>query len=296
MLRITEDEKRHIKSLYYDKLIGEQSTYYSPNSPLQQTPNKQDLLDTYNNIITRYDVTTSEGRHKLLDDTQLVGAVLSFGTVDNYIGILHSFYWFYEGISVSSNDEEKTKKFILGVIELLLAIPGIAETGLVSKWKESVQNVPLVQTIKGIDNFLKPFWTKIDANFKSASNTLTKINEFLEDQNLGLLANLCKKIIQSLDEISEWVLKMSESIRTAGGDLVKGMESGLNLHFTNQKTDNVKSTLNYALDDPNRISTQKPIDMRPGNTKFNTQDSTDPTHYMPKTDPTKDKTIKIKPN
>jgi hypothetical protein len=295
MLYISESEKRHIKSLYYGKLIGEQSTYYSPNSPLQQPPSKDDLLAAYNSIASRYDVNTSDGIHNLLDDAQLATAFATAGAVDNYIGILHSFYWFYEGATASSNDEEKTKKFILGVVDLVLAIPGITELSALSKWRNTLRTLPAVETIGKVNSMLTPFWTKIDSTYKTASSTLNKIYNFLLERKLDLLANLCKIIIQKLDDLNVWFVKMVEYLKSVGGKTIKGIESTANVYFTDKKTDTAKSTLSDLMNVPGG-ATPNELDLTPGNTRPQPQDSTDPAHYMPKKDPKQGGSPKIKPN
>jgi len=295
MLYISESEKRHIKLLYYGKLIGEQSTYYSPNSPLQQPPSKDDLLAAYNSIASRYDVNSSDGIHNLLDDTQLAAAFITAGSVDNYIGILHSFYWFYEGATASSNDEEKTKKFILGVVDLVLAIPGITELSVLAKWRNTLKTLPAVESIGKVNNMLSPFWTKIDSTYKTASSTLNKIYNFLLERKLDLLANLCKIIIQKLDDLNVWFTKMVEYLKSVGGKTIKGIESTANVYFTDKNTSSVKSTLSDLINVPGGAIPNE-LDLKPSNIRPQPQDSTDPAHYTPITDPTKDKIIKIKPN
>lgn len=299
MLYINENEKKYIRSLYYTKNINEQGSADSPRSFMDSTQysgyNEKEtkkLIDTYNNVITRYDVSTSNGIHNLLNDAQLTAAFATGGVADNYIGLLHSLYWFYEGLNLPENDEEKTKKFILGVIELVLAVPGFAELTPVAKWKDTIVNQPLVQTIDKVNSIFTPFWRQIEDYFKTINKSLNYMFVFFSERNFDLLANICKFILDKFDAISSWFLKMVEYMKTVGGGILKKVEASANVYFSDQNAGKVKSGLETILTEPNPQTQTNPKLYSPSNIPANAQDSTDPAHYQPKQNPTPQKITK----
>lgn len=298
MLYITENEKKRIKSLYYTENLTEQGSvdsaksFMTPdqysgyiNKETSSLPTKDELLNVYNSAIDRYNVKTSDGIHNLLTDAQLTAAFTTAGVADNYIGILHSVFWFYEGLTVPANDEEKTKKFIMGVIELVLALPGFAELTPLSKYKETIKSQPLVQTIERVNGFLSPVWTKIESAFKTISELLNKTYAFLLERKFDLLAGLCKAIINRFEEITTWFFNMVEYFKKLGGGALKKIESGANIYVSGENLEKVKSGLGNLLDEPSAKS-QTSADYSPGNIPMNAQDSTDPRFYQAKVKPT----------
>ena len=299
MLRISENEKKYIRSLYYTKNINEQGSADSPRSFMDSTQysgynekEAKELIDTYNNVINRYDVSTSNGIHNLLSDAQLTAAFATGGVADNYIGLLHSLYWFYEGLNLPENDENRTKKFILGVIELVLAVPGFAELTPVAKWKDTIVNQPLVQSIDKVNSIFTPFWRKIEDHFKTINKSLNDMFVFFSERNFDLLANICKFLLDKFDAISSWFLKMVEYMKTVGGGILKKVEAGANVYFSNQNAGKVKSGLETILTEPNPQTQTNPKLYSPSNIPMNAQDSTDPAQYQPKQNPTPQKITK----
>jgi hypothetical protein len=246
----------------------------------------------YNNIISRYDVKTSDGIHNILSDAQLATAVATAGVGDNYIGLLHSLYWFYEGVSLPENSEEKTKKFILGVVELVIAVPGFAELTPIAKWKDTIKTQPLVQTLDKVNGILSPFWRKIEDSFKTINKTLNDMYIFFTDRKFELLANICKYILDKFDILSVWVLNMIEYMKTYGGSTLKKIEAGANVYLTGQNVEKAKSGLESVLTTPNPQTQANPKIYSPSNIPISAQDSTDPTHYQPKQNPKQQKITK----
>lgn len=299
MLRISENEKKYIRSLYYTKNINEQGSADSPRSFMNPTQysrynekEAKELIDTYNNVITRYDVSTSNGIHNLLSDAQLTAAFATGGVADNYIGLLHSLYWFYEGLNLPENDENRTKKFILGVIELVLAVPGFAELTPVAKWKDTVVNQPVVQSIDKINNIFTPFWRKIEDYFKTINKSLNDMLVFFLEINFDLLANICKFLLDKFDAINSWFFKMVEYMKTLGGGVLKKVESSANVYVTGQNAENLKSGVETILTSPNPKVQTNPNVYSLSNIPMNAQDSTDPAQYQPKQNPTPQKITK----
>ena len=143
---------------------------------------------------------------------------------------------------------------------------------------------------------LTPFWAKIDSNYQAASGLLNKIYNFLLERNLDLLANLCKIIIQKLDDLNVWYTKMVEYLKSVGGEAIKGIESTANVYLTSKKKDTAKSTLSGILDEPSGSAAPKELDLTPGNIRPQPQYSTYPSQYLPKKDPKQTSIPKIKPN
>lgn len=299
MLRINENEKKYIRSLYYTKNINEQGSADSPRSFMNPTQysgynekETKELIDTYNNVITRYDVSTSNGIHNLLTDAQLTAAFATGGVADNYIGLLHSLYWFYEGVNLPENDENRTKKFILGVIELVLAVPGFAELTPVAKWKDTVVNQPVVQSIDKINSIFTPFWRKIEDHFKTINKSLNDMFVFFSERNFDLLANICKFLLDKFDVISSWFFKMVEYMKKVGGGVLKKAEASANVYFSGQNAENLKSGAEAILTGPNPKVQANPNVYSPSNIPMNAQDSTDPAQYQPKQRPMPQKITK----
>jgi hypothetical protein len=299
MLRISENEKKYIRSLYYTKNINEQGSADSPRSFMNPTQysrynekEAKELIDTYNNVITRYDVSTSNGIHNLLSDAQLTAAFATGGVADNYIGLLHSLYWFYEGLNLPENDENRTKKFILGVIELVLAVPGFAELTPVAKWKDTIVNQPVVHSIDKINNIFTPFWRKIEDYFKTINKSLNDMLVFFLEINFDLLANICKFLLDKFDAINSWFFKMVEYMKTLGGGVLKKVESSANVYVTGQNAENLKSGVETILTSPNPKVQTNPNVYSLSNIPMNAQDSTDPAQYQPKQNPTPQKITK----
>ena len=299
MLRINENEKKYIRSLYYTKNINEQGSADSPRSFMNPTQysgynekEAKELIDTYNNVITRYDVSTSNGIHNLLSDAQLTAAFATGGVADNYIGLLHSLYWFYEGVNLPENDENRTKKFILGVIELVLAVPGFAELTPVAKWKDTVVNQPVVQSIDKINSIFTPFWRKIEDHFKTINKSLNDMFVFFSERNFDLLANICKFLLDKFDVISSWFFKMVEYMKKVGGGVLKKAEASANVYFSGQNAENLKSGVETILTGPNPKVQANPNVYSPSNIPMNAQDSTDPAQYQAKQKPNQQKITK----
>ena len=299
MLYINENEKKYIRSLYYTKNINEQGSADSPRSFMNPTQysgynekEAKELIDTYNNVITRYDVSTSNGIHNLLTDAQLTAAFATGGVADNYIGLLHSLYWFYEGVNLPENDENRAKKFILGVIELVLAVPGFAELTPVAKWKDTVVNQPVVQSIDKINSIFTPFWRKIEDYFKTINKSLNDMFVFFSEINFDLLANICKFLLDKFDAISSWFFKMVEYMKKVGGGVLKKAEASANVYFSGQNAENLKSGAEAILTGPNPKVQANPNVYSPSNIPTNAQDSTDPAQYQPKQNPNPQKITK----
>lgn len=299
MLRINENEKKYIRSLYYTNNINEQGSADSPRSFMNPTQysgynekEAKELIDTYNNVITRYDVSTSNGIHNLLSDAQLTAAFATGGVADNYIGLLHSLYWFYEGVNLPENDENRTKKFILGVIELVLAVPGFAELTPVAKWKDTVVNQPVVQSIDKINSIFTPFWRKIEDHFKTINKSLNDMFVFFSERNFDLLANICKFLLDKFDVISSWFFKMVEYMKKVGGGVLKKAEASANVYFSGQNAENLKSGAEAILTGPNPKVQANPNVYSPSNIPMNAQDSTDPAQYQAKQKPNQQKITK----
>ena len=75
----------------------------------------------------------------------------------------------------------------MGVIELVLALPGFAELTPLSKYKETIKSQPLVQSIERVNGFLSPFWTKIEYAFKTISELLNKTYAFFLERKFAMI-------------------------------------------------------------------------------------------------------------
>jgi len=281
MLYINENEKNYIKSLYYTKVINEQVELLDP----MRAPAliKNNLFDAYNNAITRYDLTTSDGKHNLLDDAELATAFATAGTGDVYIGTLHSLYWFYEGV-MDSVQESRIKKFILGVVELVLAIPGLSKLKWLDKWKDTIKNSPIVKTIEMLSKPLANWWSKIRTYFLQAISSLRKLDDFLIKQNLQFLSKMCKNIISVINNIKLWFEDMVEYLT---GSLLKNTQVGFKTYADQNKDDNVVNFVDKAIEYTTPIKGTQYVNK---NTQTATQDTTDPRYYQPKAIPTQDTT------
>lgn len=274
MLYINENEKNYIKSLYYTVNINEQVELLDP----MRAPAliKNNLFDAYNNAITRYDLTTSDGRHNLLDDAELATAFATVGTGDIYIGTLHSLYWFYEGV-MDRIQESRIKKFLLGIVELVLAIPGLSELKWLDKWKDTIKNSPIVKTIEMLSKPLANWWSKIRTYFLQAISSLRKLDDFLIKQNLQFLSKMCKTIISSINNIKLWFEDMVEYLT---GSLLKNTQAAFKTYATQNKDDNVVNFVDKAIEYTTPIKGTQYVNR---NTQIATQDTTDPRYYKPKT-------------
>ena len=290
MLYINENEKNYIKSLYYTKNINEQGSADSPRSFMNPTQysgynekEAKELIDTYNNVITRYDLTTSDGKHNLLDDAELATAFATAGTGDVYIGTLHSLYWFYEGV-MDSVQESRIKKFILGVVELVLAIPGLSKLRWLDRWKNTIKNSPITQTIEKLSKHLTPLLGKIRTYFLQAISSLRKLDDFLIKQNLQFLSKMCKKIISSINNIK---LGFEDMVEYLTGSLLKNTQATFKTYVDQNKDDNAVNFVDKAIKYTKPIKGTQYVNK---NTQTATQDTTDPRYYQPKTMPTQDTT------
>ena len=283
MLYINENEKKYIRSLYYTKNINEQGSADSPRSMRAPALIKNNLFDAYNNVITRYDLTTSDGKHNLLDDAELATAFATAGTGDVYIGTLHSLYWFYEGV-MDSVQESRIKKFILGVVELVLAIPGLSKLRWLDRWKNTIKNSPITQTIEKLTKHLTPLLGKIRTYFLQAISSLRKLDDFLIKQNLQFLSKMCKKIISSINNIK---LGFEDMVEYLTGSLLKNTQATFKTYVDQNKDDNAVNFVDKAIKYTKPIKGTQYVNK---NTQTATQDTTDPRYYQPKTMPTQDTT------
>ena len=281
MLYINENEKTYIRSLYYTANLNEQIELLDPMRASSLI--KNNLFDAYNNVITRYDLTTSDGKHNLLDDAELATAFATAGTGDVYIGTLHSLYWFYEGV-MDSVQESRIKKFILGVVELVLAIPGLSKLRWLDRWKNTIKNSPITQTIEKLSKHLTPLLGKIRTYFLQAISSLRKLDDFLIKQNLQFLSKMCKKIISSINNIK---LGFEDMVEYLTGSLLKNTQATFKTYVDQNKDDNAVNFVDKAIKYTKPIKGTQYVNK---NTQTATQDTTDPRYYQPKTMPTQDTT------
>ena len=81
-------------------------------------------------------------------------------------------------------------------------------------------------------------------------------------------------------------------MKTVGGGILKKVEAGANVYFSNQNAGKVKSGLETILTEPNPQTQTNPKLYSPSNIPMNAQDSTDPAQYQPKQNPTPQKITK----
>ena len=277
MLYINEAEKRHIKSLYYTKDINEQVELLDPMKA--HTLIKGSLFDTYNKVITRY--SGEDKIHNILDDTELAAAFATAGVGDAYIGTLHSLYWFYEGF-MDQLQESRIKKFILGIVELVLAIPGLSELKFLDKWKDFIKKSPINQTIEKLTKPMLPFWTKIRAYFLQAIASLRKLDDFLVKQQFEFLSKVCKKIINSIYNIKLWFDDMIIYFQKLSGSFSKNIKSTIKTYANQTKDNNVVDIIDKTIEYGTPI---KGIAQNRNNRQISTQDTTNPIYYKPKINP-----------
>jgi len=277
MLYINEAEKRHIKSLYYTKDINEQVELLDPMKA--PTLIKGSLFDTYNKVITRY--SGEDKIHNILDDTELAAAFATAGVGDAYIGTLHSLYWFYEGF-MDQLQESRIKKFILGIVELVLAIPGLSELKFLDKWKDFIKKSPITQTIEKLTKPMLPFWAKIRAYFLQAIASLRKLDDFLVKQQFEFLSKVCKKIINSIYNIKLWFDDMIIYFQKLSGSFSKNIKSTIKTYANQTKDNNVVDIIDKTIEYGTPI---KGIAQNRNNRQISTQDTTNPIYYKPKINP-----------
>jgi hypothetical protein len=277
MLYINENEKKHIKSLYYTKDVNEQVELLNPMKA--PTLIKGSLFDTYNKVITRY--SGEEKIHNILDDTELAAAFATAGVGDVYIGTLHSLYWFYEGF-VDQLQESRIKKFILGIVELVLAIPGLSELKFLDRWKDFIKKSPITQTIEKLSKSMSPFWSKIRTYFLQAIASLRKLDDFLVKQQFEFLSRVCKKIINSINNIKLWFDDMIIYFQKLCGSFSKHIESSIKPYANQTKDNNVVDIIDKTIEYGTPI---KGVAKNTNNMQMSTQDTTNPIYYKPKVNP-----------
>ena len=283
MLYINENEKTYIRSLYYTKNINEQG--YNQNitgSYVQPAP--KNLQIDWNKIIEKYDIRTSEGRHNLLDSSELAAGFLSAGSADGFIGIIHGLYYFYEGVEIYIKDEVgKFKSFFLGVFELLMALPGVKELSLgsLNPWIVKIKNSKTLDWIDDILQWFKPLLDKIPGYIDKAIKYIDDILIFLQKNNLNSLYNLLSKIKIAVSAILNWANVTIRAIRIYTPSNIKKPL----ISYYNQKIDDVtKDNFSSRYDSLNPKAPQYAQNTK--NTQTATQDTTNPRYYQPKTMPT----------
>jgi hypothetical protein len=288
MLYINENEKKHIKSLYYTKVINEQG--YNQNitgSYVQPAP--KNLQIDWNKIIEKYDIRTSDGIHNLLDSSELLAGFVSAGSADGVIGIFHGLYYFFEGVKIYVNDEVgKFKSFFLGVFELLMALPGAKELSLgsLNPWITKIKNSKKIDWVDDILKWFKPWLDKIPLYIDRAIKYIDDILIFLQKNNLNSLYNLLSKIKIAVGAITNWV---KVTIRALSIYTPKNIKKPL-ISYYNQKIDDVsKDSFSSYYDKTSNILTPNYSTTAPA-TNYNqsnnaTQDTTNPIYYKPKINP-----------
>ena len=295
MLYINENEKTYIRSLYYTKVINEQGSADSPRSFMNPTQysgynekETKELIDTYNKIIEKYDIRTSNGIHNLLDSSELVTGFVSAGSADGVIGIFHGLYYFYEGVKIYIKDEVgKFKSFFLGVFELLMALPGVKEVSISSlnPWITKIKNSKALDWLDDIINWFKPWLDKIPGYIDKAIKYIDDILIFLQKNNLNSLYNLLSKIKIAVSAILNWANVTIRAISIYTPSSVKKPF----VSYYKQKIDDVsKDRFSSTYDFLNPKAPQYAQNTK--NTQTATQDTTNPRYYQPKTMPTQDTT------
>jgi hypothetical protein len=288
MLYINENEKKHIKSLYYTKVINEQG--YNQNitgSYVQPAP--KNLQIDWNKIIEKYDIRTSDGIHNLLDSSELIAGFASAGSADGVIGIFHGLYYFYEGVKIYIDDEVgKFKSFFLGVFELLMALPGVKEVSISSltPWVTKIKNSKTLDWLDDIINWFKPWLDKIPLYIDKAVKYIDDILIFLQKNNLDSLYKILSKIKIAVAAILNWA---KVTIRAISIYTPKNIKKPL-ISYYKQKVDDVSKdrassyydkTSNFL--NPNYNTTTPATNYNQLNAT--TQDTTNPIYYKPKVNP-----------
>jgi hypothetical protein len=299
MLYVDENEKKYIKSLYYTANINEQLAplIYNPKTGQMQgsaqPPTWGEIKalggEIYQIGAKRYDLNSPDGIHNLLDDGELIASLGGYGPL---VSIFHGLYYFVDGVRRVAKDEfGKIKSFFLGLIQLVLALPGLKELPglkIFGKWKDVIKNSttldwlatigePAIKNSSNISNGVKTAMTyldKLDVVIKTKPN-LTFLSRFL-----NIVKKFMTKIMTWIDEIIALIKSKTGLINAAKTKIaqIKGADRDKKIEAAYDMGANaVNQYLNPKA--PQNVQNTK-------NTQIATQDTTDPRYYKPKTMPT----------
>lgn len=292
MLYVDENEKKYIKSLYYTKVINEQGSADSPRSFMTQNQysgyiehqNKQ--IDA---IIKKYDITTSEGVHNLLDDSELVTAFLSAGAAPNFIGIFHGFVYFYESLTTAASDTiNKIKSIALGIFELILALPGLAQinSGPLKGWIETIKKSNTLDWMENFTGWFNPNWTKIGKLVQKAIGFINRIAAFFRLKKMTTLYKIFSNITKYANRFLSQLDVLWRFIRTK---IDSGIKRAAAVKYSQIVDDGKKDKFSSYYDKTSNFLNQKYNTTAPArnyNQSNNaTQDTTNPIYYKPKVNP-----------
>lgn len=308
MLYINENEKTYIRSLYYTANLNEQLAplTYNPKTGQMQgsakPPTWGEIKALGNEIYQigskRYNLKTSEGRHNLLDDGELLATFASAGG-GVLVGIFHGFYYFWEGAYMfAKNEIGKIKSFFLGLFQLVTALPGIGELKFsgMDKWIDVIKNSNSFNWLVQIGDWFQSGHLKFTQIFESGLGQLNRLKGFIENNStLKFLSPLLEMIIKGIQYIAQWfnntVKKILVNIRELVGKQVYNVGAAkIGQIQGNDKVQNFEKTIDYVgniVDKGNQYLNPKAPQYAQNtkNTQIATQDTTDPRYYNPKTMP-----------
>jgi len=309
MLYINENEKNYIKSLYYTANLNEQIAplIYNPKTGQMQGSAKPPTWgeikalggEIYQIGSNRYNLKTSEGRHNLLDDGELLATFASAGG-GILVGIFHSFYYFWEGVYMyATNEIAKTKAFFLGLFQLITALPGIGELKFsgIDKWIDVIKNSKNFDWLVKFGDWFQSSHFKFSQLFEAGLGQLNRLKGFIQQSpKLKFLSSLLELIIKSIQSIAQWfnntVKEILVTIRELVGKQVYNVgASKIGQIQGNDKVQNFEKTIDTVgniIDKGNQyLNPKAPQNVQnTKNTQTVTQDTTDPRYYEPKTMPT----------
>lgn len=309
MLYINENEKTYIRSLYYTINLNEQIAplIYDPKTGQMQgsvkPPTWGEIKALGNEIYQigskRYNLKTSEGRHNLLDDGELLATFASAGG-GVLVGIFHGFYYFWEGLYIfAENKIGKIKSFFLGLFQLITALPGIGDLKFpgMDKWIDVIKNSKSFIWLEQIGDWFQSGYLKFNQLFENGLGQLNRLRVFIQKSpNLKFLSSLLEQIIKSVQLIAQWfkrtVSEILVTIRGLVGNQVYNVGTAkIGQIQGNDKVQNFEKTVDYVgniIDKANQYLNPKAPQYAQNtkNTQTVTQDTTNPIYYKPKVMPT----------
>jgi hypothetical protein len=150
------------------------------------------------------------------------------------------------------------------------------------RWKDFIKKSPITQTIEKLSKSMSPFWSKIRTYFLQAIASLRKLDDFLVKQQFEFLSRVCKKIINSINNIKLWFDDMIIYFQKLRGSFSKNVESTIKTYANQTKDNNTVNIIDKTIEYGTPI---KGVAKNTNNMQISTQDTTNPIYYKPKIKP-----------
>ena len=288
MLYINENEKTYIRSLYYTANLNEQGSADSPRSFMTQnqyagyTKQQNELTDkTINNLLTRYDITSYEGRHNLFDDAELVA---SFGGQGTLVSIFHGLFYLAEGMYLyAENQFNGVKSFFLGLLQFVFALPGLEALKTTPVFKvintDYIKNAQKIDDLQQISATVAKYGDTFTNGVQKAMRYVETLENFIKARpNLNFLSKFLNDIKSSMGKILTWVSDIIGWLKTkTGSRVINVVKTKVDQITGGERDKNIEANYDMAANavnqyaNPTQYATQNNK-----NTQTATQDTTNP--------------------